>query len=138
MNLRTNSLQRNRWRENSLEIAEDDGESRFTWATTKKFLPYIADYKGWTFASLSLMLAYTALNLSNPFLIGLAIDQFISQNNLEGLGLLSVVLIVVNVLMWQGQYWQGLGMGLGGPPVLFHPQSGIFYHPQSPLPPFFE
>jgi ABC-type multidrug transport system fused ATPase/permease subunit len=130
MNLRTNSLQRNRWRENSLEIADEDLESRFNWATTKKFLPYISAYKGWTFASLALMLAYTALNLSNPFLIGLAIDQFISQNNLEGLGLLSVVLIVVNVLMWQAQYWQVWTMSWAGQQVLYHLSSDMFTHLQ--------
>src|SRR5216683_2589087 len=130
MNLRTNSLQRKSWRENSLEIADEDLEGKFNWATTKKFLPYISNYKGWTCASLGLMLVYTALNLSNPFLIGLAIDQFISQNNLEGLGLLSVVLIVVNVLMWQAQYWQVWTMSWAGQQVLYHLSSDMFTHLQ--------
>src|SRR6185312_4087407 len=117
MNLRTNTLQRNRWRENSLEMADEDLEGKFNWATTKKFIPYAADYKKWTFTSIALMLVYTGLNLSNPFLIGLAIDQFISQNNLEGLAVLSGILIVVNVVMWQAQYWQVWTMSWAGQQV---------------------
>ena len=130
MNLRTNTLQRNRWRENSLEMADEDLEGSFNWATTKKFIPYISNYKKWTGTSIALMLVYTALNLSNPFLIGLAIDQYISQNNLEGLGLLSVVLIVVNVLMWQAQYWQVWTMSWAGQRVLYHLSSDMFTHLQ--------
>lgn len=130
MNLRTNTLQRNRWRENSLEMADEDLEGSFNWATTKKFLPYISQYKKWTFASIALMLVYTGLNLSNPFLIGLAIDQFISQNNIEGLALLSVVLIFVNVVMWQSQYWQVWTMSWAGQQVLYHLSSDMFTHLQ--------
>lgn len=130
MNLRTNTLQRNRWRENSLEMADEDLEGKFNWATTKKFLPYASNYKKWTFTSIALMLVYTGLNLSNPFLIGLAIDQFISQNNLEGLAVLSVILIVVNVVMWQAQYWQVWTMSWAGQQVLYHLSSDMFTHLQ--------
>jgi ABC-type multidrug transport system fused ATPase/permease subunit len=130
MNLRANTLQRNRWRENSLEMADEDLESKFNWSTSKKFIPYISKYKKWTFTSIALMLVYTAMNLSNPFLIGLAIDQFISQNNLEGLALLSVVLIFVNVVMWQAQYWQVWTMSWAGQQVLYHLSSDMFSHLQ--------
>lgn len=131
MNLRTNTLrQRQRWQENSLEMADEDLEGKFSWSTIAKFVPYIANYKGWTFTSIALMLVYTGLNISNPFLIGLAIDQFISQNNLEGLALLSVVLIAVNVTMWQAQYWQVWTMSWAGQQVLYHLSSDMFAHLQ--------
>ncbi len=130
MKLQTNSLQRNRWRENSLEMADEDLEGSFDWSTTKKFIPYIARYKGWTTTSILLMLVYTGLNLANPFLIGLAIDQFISQNDLRGLALLSIVLIVINVLMWQAQYWQVWTMSWAGQQILYHLSSDMFTHLQ--------
>jgi ABC-type multidrug transport system fused ATPase/permease subunit len=130
MNLRTNTLQRKRWRENSLEMADEDLEGSFNWTTTRKFLPYISHYKKWTLASIALMLVYTGLNLSNPFLIGLAIDKFIGQNNLEGLALLSVVLIFVNVAMWQAQYWQVWTMSWAGQQVLYRLSSDMFVHLQ--------
>jgi ABC-type multidrug transport system fused ATPase/permease subunit len=130
MKMHINTLTRNRWRENSLEMADEDLTGKFEWSTTKKFFPYVVRYKNWTFASIILMLIYTAFNLANPFLIGLAIDQFISHNDLRGLALLSVVLIVVNVLMWQAQYWQVWTMSWAGQQILYHLSSDMFTHLQ--------
>lgn len=130
MNLRTNTLQRDRWRENSLEIADENLEGKFSWSTIKKFFPYIAEYKKWTIASILLMLVYTALNLSNPFLIGLAIDDFIGHDNLGGLALLSGALIVINLLMWQSQYWQVWTMSWAGQHILYRISSDMFTHLQ--------
>src|SRR5438067_11991805 len=98
--------ERNRWQENSLEGADENISQKFDRHVIKKFLPYLARYPGWTLASLGLMLLYTVLNLANPYLIGLAIDQFISHNDLRGLAIIGTILIVVNILMWQAQYWQ--------------------------------
>jgi ATP-binding cassette subfamily B protein len=130
MSLQTSAFQRKRWRENSLEIADEDLSGKFNWSTIKKFFPYAARYKGWTLSSVVLMLLYTALNLANPFLIGLAIDQFITHNDLAGLALLSIVLIVVNVLMWQAQYWQVWTMSWAGQQILYHLSSDMFAHLQ--------
>lgn len=130
MSLQTSALQRRRWRENSLEMADEDLSGKFNWATIKKFFPYAARYKAWTLTSIVLMLLYTALNLANPFLIGLAIDQFITHNDLAGLALLSVVLIVVNVLMWQAQYWQVWTMSWAGQQILYRLSSDMFSHLQ--------
>jgi len=121
---------RNRWRENSLEMADEDLQGKFDWGNVGKFLPYVARYKTQTLASVVLMLIYTSLNLLNPFLIGLAIDQFISQNDLTGLAGLSIVLIVVNVLMWQAQYWQAWTMSWAGQQILYHLSADMFAHLQ--------
>lgn len=121
---------RNRWRENSLEMADEDLQGKFDWGNVGKFLPYVARYKTQTLASVVLMLIYTGLNLLNPFLIGLAIDDFISQNNLTGLAGLSIVLIVVNVLMWQAQYWQAWTMSWAGQQILYHLSADMFAHLQ--------
>ena len=130
MNLETNTLRRARWKENLLEIADEDLSGNFNWSTIKKFVPYVARYKGWTLTSIGLMLVYTAFNLSNPFLIGVAIDQFIGHNDLLGLALLSIVLIVLNVLMWQAQYWQVWTMSWAGQQILYHLSSDMFAHLQ--------
>jgi ATP-binding cassette subfamily B protein len=126
----TASRQRNRWRENSLESADENITGRFDWRIIKKFGPYIARYKGWTIASIILMLLYTLFSLANPFLIGVAIDDFISHNNLGGLAIIGVILIVVNLLMWQAQYWQVWTMSWAGQQVLYHLSSDMFTHLQ--------
>ncbi len=122
--------QSNRWRENSLERSDENITGKFDWRIIKKFGPYIARYKGWTIASVILMLLYTLFSLANPFLIGLAIDQFIGQNNLSGLTMIGVILIVVNLLMWQSQYWQVWTMSWAGQQVLYHLSSDMFSHLQ--------
>jgi ATP-binding cassette subfamily B protein len=128
----TNALlqRRKHWIENSLELADEDLSGGFNWAIVKRFGPYLAKYKGWTIASIVLMLVYTALNLANPFLIGLAIDNFISENDLHGLAIIGIVLIVVNVLMWQAQYWQVWTMSWAGQQTLSELSTDMFTHLQ--------
>ena len=122
--------QRHRWRENSLESADENIAGKFDWYIISKFLPYLARYKGWTLASVILMLLYTAFSLANPYLIGLAIDQFISHNDVRGLAMIGVVLIVVNILMWQAQYWQVWTMSWVGQQILYHLSSDMYTHLQ--------
>jgi len=130
MKMNTAQRQGNRWRENSLEKADENVFRKFDWQLVRKFGPYVARYKGWTIVSVILMLLYTAFNLANPYLIGLAIDQFISHNDLRGLAIIGVVLIVVNVLMWQAQYWQVWAMSWTGQQILYHLSSDMFTHLQ--------
>src|SRR5947209_16998107 len=123
--------QRNRWRENSLEGADENVSKKFDWYVIKKFGPYVGRYKGWTLVSATLMLLYTVLNLANPFLIGVAIDQFIGHNDLRGLAITGIVLIIVNVLMWQAQYWQVWSMSWAGQQILYNLSSDMFKHLKS-------
>jgi ABC-type multidrug transport system fused ATPase/permease subunit len=122
--------ERNRWRENSLEGSDENISARFDRQVITKFLPYLARYRGWTLASLCLMLLYTLFNLANPFLIGLAIDQFIGHNDLKGLAIIGIVLIVVNILMWQAQYWQVWTMSWAGQQMLYNLSSDMYAHLQ--------
>jgi len=122
--------QRKQWRENSLETSDENVVKKFDWQLIRKFGPYLARYKGWTFASIGLLLLYIVFSLANPFLIGVAIDQFISHGNLKGLALISVVLIGINVLMWQAQYWQVWTMSWAGQQILYHLSTDMFTHLQ--------
>src|SRR5438105_12052168 len=121
---------RNRWRENSLESVDENVTQKFNWRLTRKFAPYVARYRGWTSASIALMLLYTVFNLANPYLIGVAIDRFIGHNDLNGLAIISVVLIIVNICMWQAQYWQVWTMSWAGQQILYHLSSDMFAHLQ--------
>src|SRR5260221_9757140 len=121
--------QRSRWQENSLEGSDENETQKFNWHLTARFRPYLARYKGATLASVALMLLYTAFNLANPYLIGVAIDQFISHNDLKGLAIISIVLLVINILMWQSQYWQVWTMSWAGQQILYHLSSHRFPHP---------
>ena len=128
--MKTSPRQRKRWYENSLESADENVSQKFDRHLVRKFGPYLARYRGWVFASVILMLLYTVFNLANPYLIGVAIDQFISHNDLRGLATIGAILIVVNVLMWQAQYWQVWTMSWAGQQILYHLSSDMFTHLQ--------
>src|SRR5579875_2166303 len=120
----------NRWRENSLAMADEDITGNFDWKLVRRFGPYLARYRGSVWLSVILMLAYTALNLANPFLIGVAIDDFISRNDLTGLAWISVALLGVNIAMWQAQYWQIWTMSWAGEQMLYNLSADMFSHLQ--------
>ena len=122
--------QRRSWNENSLEGSDEDINSTFNIKLIKQFIPYLARYKGATLASVILMLLYTVFNLANPYLIGVAIDQFITHHDIRGLSIIGVVLLLVNVLMWQSQYWQVWTMSWAGQRILYHLSSDMFTHLQ--------
>src|SRR5579871_6415978 len=130
VNERIASRRAHRWRENSLATSDEDIGGKFEWHLIGRFLPYLSRYKGATWLSIALMLAYTGLNLANPFLIGVAIDDFIGPHDLGGLAVISVVLLVLNVAMWQAQYWQIWTMSWAGEQILYHLSADMFAHLQ--------
>jgi ABC-type multidrug transport system fused ATPase/permease subunit len=118
------------WHENSLAASDENINGKFDWDQVRLFFPYIARYKLTILASILLMLVYTVLNIANPYLIGLAIDQFIKGGDLRGLAWISIGLLVVNVAMWQAQYWQVWSMSWAGQQILYHLSADMFTHLQ--------
>ncbi|HEV2461496.1 MAG TPA: ABC transporter ATP-binding protein [Ktedonobacterales bacterium] len=121
---------RHTWRENSLAHSDEDISGVINWAVVKRFGPYVARYRGMTAVSIACMLLYTGLNVANPFLIGLAIDNFIQRHDVGGLTIISIVLLAVNVAMWQAQYWQVWTMSWAGEQMLYHLAADMFNHLQ--------
>ncbi len=113
-----------------LERSDENINAKFDLKLMRQFLPYMARYRGATAASIVLMLLYTAFSLANPYLIGVAIDNFITHNDLKGLAIISIVLLVVNLLMWVTQYGQVWAMSWAGQQILFHLSSDMFTHLQ--------
>jgi ABC-type multidrug transport system fused ATPase/permease subunit len=126
----TTYRQRQVWRENLLESADENITGKFDWRVLGLFKPYIARHRGLTLLSIILMLIYTVTSLANPYLIGLAIDNYIYHVDLTGLALISAVLIVVNIVMWQAQYWQVWTMSWVGQRILYLLSSDMFRHLQ--------
>src|SRR5437660_9530257 len=122
--------QQHYWGENSLACNDQHEWLRFDWMLIKKYGPYLSRCRGATSLSVLLMLVYILLNLSNPYLVGLAIDRFITNHALNGLPVMSVILLVLNVAMWQAQYWQVWTMSWAGQQILYHFSSDMFAHLQ--------
>ena len=73
-------------RRNLLAGLDEDETYSFDWALIRGFGPYIRPFRRPALASAALMVLYTAANLANPYLIGLAIDRFIARGDGTGLG----------------------------------------------------
>ncbi len=118
------------WTENSLASSDEDEALHFNWDLVSMFFPYLRRYRAPALASLLLLLLYTALNLANPYLIGLAIDRYITNSDLSGLAVLSVIFLLVNIGMWQAQYWQVWTMSWTGQQILYLLSADMFKHLQ--------
>jgi ATP-binding cassette subfamily B protein len=118
------------WRENSLAAADELETGDFNLKLLRRFVPYLAKYRGKILLSGLFMLIFTGLNVANPFLIGFAIDHFISTGDLTGMIIMSGILLVVNVAMWQAQYWQIWLMSWCGEQILYELSSDMFRHLQ--------
>lgn len=134
----TTRKQQTFWRENMLERSDENINAKFDLKLMRQFLPYLARYKKATTASVVLMLLYTVFSLANPYLIGVAIDDFITHNDLRGLAIISIVLLVDNLLMWATQYGQVWTMSWAGQQILFHLSSDMFTHLQKLALSFFD
>jgi ABC-type multidrug transport system fused ATPase/permease subunit len=121
---------RHTWRENSLAQSDEDLTGSLRWGVARRFGPYVARYRGTALLSLLCMLLYTALSVANPFLIGVAIDNYIQRGDLGGLTAISIALLALNVAMWQAQYWQVWTMSWAGEQMLFHLSADMFAHLQ--------
>ncbi len=121
------------WAENRLARADEDIEGNVTLGVVRRFRPYLARYRGTVVISMICMLLYTALNLANPLLIGIAIDNFIHPHDLAdlpGLAVISLILLGVNVAMWQAQYWQVWTMSWAGEQMLYRLAADMYVHLQ--------
>lgn len=121
---------RHTWIENSLAYSDEDEAMSFDWKLITMFGPYVKKYQAPAILSLVLMVVFTILNVINPWLISLAIDNFITRHDLGGLAVLSVIFLVVNIAMWQAQYWQVWTMSWVGQQILYLLSSDMFTHLQ--------
>jgi ABC-type multidrug transport system fused ATPase/permease subunit len=118
------------WRENSLAAADEEEQSHFTAGMLWRFWPYLRRYRGKLALSVLFMLIYTAMNVLNPFLIAVAIDNFVIKGDLVGMIVMGGILLAVNIVMWQAQYWQIWIMSWCGEQILYELSSDMFEHLQ--------
>lgn len=119
-------------RESDLAGLDEDESARFSWALIKGFSPYIAPYRGAAIASALLMVVATLANLATPLLIGDVIN-LVQYGHLRGAGTLTglgLLLLLVNVVAWQAQYWQVWTMSWAGQQMLYKLSSDMFAHLQ--------
>ena len=69
-------------------------------STLRRLLGYLRPYRGTLVAVLVLVTLSTLLDLVGPYLNGVAIDRFIGQRNLSGLGRIALLLLGTYLVAW--------------------------------------
>ncbi|HZP26815.1 MAG TPA: ABC transporter ATP-binding protein [Dehalococcoidia bacterium] len=93
-----------------------------------RLLPYLKPYKWQAAVALLAMLVAVGAQSSQPFLIGLAIDEFIKGGNTSGLDRVGIALVALAVFGWAGQYVQQVATAFMGHRMLLQLRNQMFAH----------
>ena len=92
--------------------------------------PFIAPYKKMAIISVVAMIIYTITQVAVPWMIALAIDDFIVAKDFDGLDLIVIAFMVVALINWGTNYLQQFAMEKVGQGVLFSLRKALFGHVQ--------
>src|SRR5699024_1115021 len=83
--------------------------ARNTAGTVKRIWSYLARQKGMLFLVILMVLLSSAMSLAGPFMVGMAIDDFIVSQEASGLGMLLIWLFIIYVFhslsVFLQNYW---------------------------------
>lgn len=91
---------------------------------------YIGNYRGQFVLAVVSMIAFTLTNVAMPWLVSIAIDNYVSQGNLDGLTAILAIFIVNGLISWGAQYWQMISMAKVGLGILLTLRKEMFEHLQ--------
>ena len=104
----------------------------------RRLLSYLGPYKLTVVFSLLLVIAASVLKLAGPYLTKVAIDDYITRGNLEGLDYVALLYVLVLVLQFAISFFQVYLMNMAGQRVMFDMRREIFSHLQRLQPAFFD
>ncbi len=104
----------------------------------RRLLAYLAPYKLTVVFSLLLVIAGSALKLVGPYLTKVAIDDYITQGQLEGLDVVALLYVLALALQFAVSFFQVYLMNKAGQRVMFDIRREIFSHLQRLQPAFFD
>jgi ATP-binding cassette subfamily B protein len=104
----------------------------------RRLLSYLGPYKARVALSFLLVLAGSALKLVGPYLTKVAIDDYITPGNLEGLDFVAFLYVLALALSFVISFFQVYLMNAAGQRVMFDMRREIFSHLQRLQPAFFD
>ena len=115
----------------SVDGWDDDELGRpYDHSVVVRLLPYLRPYRLRVAVAIVGMVVFAAASSTQPFLIGLAIDEFIPTGDLSGLNMIGAALVGLAVLGWAGQATQQLLTAFVGHNVLLTLRTKMFDHIQ--------
>ena len=95
-----------------------------------RLLPYLKPYRGRVALAILGLLVFAAASSSQPFLIGIAIDEFVPSGDIAGLNAIGAALIGLALISWAGQWLQQMQTAFIGHNVLLTLRTSMFNHIQ--------
>jgi ATP-binding cassette, subfamily B, multidrug efflux pump len=96
----------------------------------RRLFPYLRPYKLQVALAIIGMLTYAAASNAIFFLIALAIDDYIPQGDLSGVGYIGAALVGLALVSWLGQYVQQVATAYMGHNILLTLRTQMFTHIQ--------
>ncbi len=104
----------------------------------RRLLAYLGPYKPTVVFSFLLVLVGSALKLVGPYLTKVAIDDYITPGDLEGLDFVALLYVLALLLQFAVSFFQVYLMNMAGQRVMFDMRREIFSHLQRLQPAFFD
>jgi len=99
---------------------------------------YVRPHLGQLLLALLAMVLATGSTLPMPYLTKVAVDRFVVERDVLGLGMVALVYVAAGGTFWLGSYWQGFLAGRVGQQVVYSLRRDLFHRVlQQPLS-FFE
>ena len=103
-----------------------------------RLLPYILPYKVLALLAVVAMLIYTGTQVAVPWIIKVAIDEYVFLKDFEGLTWMFALFIGISLVNWLVNYVQQFAMEKVGQGVLFNLRADMFGHVQKQSMGFFD
>jgi ATP-binding cassette subfamily B protein len=110
----------------NLNAEESLKEKKSTWTGISDLMKLVVDERKQLFLSLTAILISSTLNLLGPFLIGYAIDKYVSVGNYNGVVLFACILLGMYLLAFFSSYFQTQLMGGVAQRAVFKLRNTIF------------
>ena len=111
---------------------DEEIESReYDWNLMKRLLVYIRPYKWRVISAIALMLATASLQILTPWLVKIAIDEYVSKRDLMGLYTIAGYYLLVLLAELVLSYLQVYIMQMTGQRIMYDMRVQIFQHLQN-------
>lgn len=109
---------------------DDEIGNVYDHSVVRRLIPYLRPYWKRVLVALLGVAAFAAVSYTQPFLIGLAIDRFITTGDLGGVGIIGGVLVGMALIGWLAQFIQQSVTAFIGHSVLYTLRTQMFDHIQ--------
>src|SRR5262245_43212963 len=111
-------------------MEEEIQSKEYDWHLMKRLLVYLRPYRWRIFGAFLLMLSIAAFQILTPYLVKVAIDNYVTKHDLPGLNNIALLFLLVLVLQMFLSYLQVYVMQMTGQSIMYDMRVQIFSHLQ--------